>query len=129
MFVDASVLVALLKREPDSLELANRLEQDDSPITSPIAILETISLARQKTLAAGVAHSIVSDLVDRAEIEIRAVDHVSAALAADAHERYGKGSGHPARLNLGDCLAYAMARQHGVRLLYKGDDFVKTDLA
>ena len=43
--------------------------------------------------------------------------------------RFGKGSGHPAQLNLGDCFAYAMAKQHGVPLLYKGDDFSQTDLA
>ena len=50
-------------------------------------------------------------------------------LALGAFDRFGKGSGHPARLNLGDCFAYAMAKQHGVPLLYKGDDFSQTDLA
>lgn len=53
----------------------------------------------------------------------------TATLVLDAFDRYGKGRGHPARLNMGDCFAYAMARQRGVPLLFKGDDFGQTDIA
>ena len=49
--------------------------------------------------------------------------------AIDAFARYGKGKGHPAQLNLGDCFSYAVAKEQGVGLLYKGDDFLRTDLA
>lgn len=49
-------------------------------------------------------------------------------LALAAFERFGKGSGHPAQLNLGDCFAYAIAKRHGIKLLYKGNDFSQTDL-
>ncbi len=48
---------------------------------------------------------------------------------ADVHQRYGKGLGHPARLNMGDCFSYALAKKSGDPLLYKGDDFSHTDLA
>lgn len=51
-----------------------------------------------------------------------------AAIALEAHARFGKGR-HPAALNMGDCFAYALAKAHGAALLFKGDDFVKTDIA
>ena len=64
-----------------------------------------------------------------ASIATLPIDRTRRHAALAAYARYGKGSGHPARLNLGDCFAYAMAKQHGVPLLYKGDDFSQTDLA
>jgi ribonuclease VapC len=71
----------------------------------------------------------VREFLTEAGIDTRPItpDIGEAALAALA--RYGKGMGHPAQLNLGDCFAYAMAKRHGVPLLYKGDDFSHTDLA
>ena len=57
------------------------------------------------------------------------IEPVDTAFAIDAFARYGKGRGHPAQLNLADCLSYACARRLGARLLYKGDDFARTDLA
>jgi ribonuclease VapC len=63
-----------------------------------------------------------------ADISIFGSDARQARLAADAFERYGRGSGHPARLNFGDCLAYAAATALGAPLLFKGDDFSRTDV-
>jgi ribonuclease VapC len=130
MFIDASALVSILKNEDDSGDFWRRLDDSDGKITSPIAMLETVlTLTRQKRVPVEVAKNTLEELLQRAEITVEAIDRTSANLAIDAHARYGKGSGHPARLNLGDCFAYALAKQHGVALLYKGNDFAQTDLA
>lgn len=88
-----------------------------------------MSLGRKKAMNPREAQQEILTLLERAGISMMPIDHTTADLAIEAHARFGKGSGHPARLNLGDCFAYAMAKQHGVRLLYKGDDFSQTDLA
>ena len=130
MFVDASVFVAIIKPEDDGSALAERLEQARNPISSPIAVVEAVmSLGRQKRIPADIAYAAVSDLLERAAIEIAPIDGETGALAVDAHARFGKGSGHPARLNLGDCFAYALAVTSGEPLLYKGGDFTMTDVA
>ena len=130
MFVDASALVAILKLEPGHEVLAASLESSSTPITSPLAILETvISLGRQKKIAVEEAHEAVTAALEKAGVGVREIDGATGELAVRAHSLYGRGSGHPARLNLGDCFAYAMAKQHRVPLLYKGDDFALTDLA
>jgi ribonuclease VapC len=64
-----------------------------------------------------------------ANIEIAPITHEIGDLALEAFEKYGKGRGHKAQLNMGDCFAYACAKSLGVALLYKGDDFARTDLA
>lgn len=130
MFVDASVIVAILKPEADGQTLSDQVERSDSPLTSPIAVVEAVmSLARNRRLPVEVALSEVMQFLERGRIPIRPVDAEAGMFAVDAHARFGKGSGHPARLNLGDCFAYAMAKQHSVPLLYTGDDFAQTDLA
>ena len=130
MFVDASAIVAILIEESDGPELSDRIQHAEGLFTSPVAIFEAVSsVARKERLSISVVAREVQLFLDRARIETRAInqDIGHAALAASA--RYGKGSGHPAGLNLGDCFAYAMAKQHGVSLLYKGNDFSQTDLA
>lgn len=130
MFVDASVLVAVLKLEPGYQRFADQLDRRPDLITSPVAMVEAVmSLARQKSLSVTRSHRAVMSLLASAGIAVSTIDEATGLLAVDAHARFGKGSGHPARLNLGDCFAYAMAKQHGVPLLYKGVDFAQTDLA
>jgi ribonuclease VapC len=130
MFVDASVLVAILTLEPDARSLATRLEAESGLFTSPVAFFEVVtSVARKSRQPVDVVADRVRMFVDSAAIETRTIDRQTGEIALAAFARYGKGSGHPARLNLGDCFAYAMAKQHGVPLLYKGDDFAQTDLA
>jgi ribonuclease VapC len=68
-------------------------------------------------------------MIKAAGIEILPITEEIGHLAIDAFDRYGKGRGHPAQLNMGDCFAYACAKAHGLRLLYKGADFSRTDLA
>jgi ribonuclease VapC len=130
MFVDASVLVAVLTLEPDAQELTRMIESSSDLITSPIATFEAIaSAARKGLLSPEATAEDVHAFLANAGIRTLVVDSSTGEGAVRAHAKYGKGSGHPARLNLGDCFAYAMAKQHGVPLLYKGDDFSRTDLA
>ena len=68
------------------------------------------------------------DLIQRGRIAVEPVTEGQARIARQAYRDFGKGSGHPAQLNFGDCFAYALARQTGQPLLYKGDDFSRTDL-
>jgi ribonuclease VapC len=130
MFVDASVIVAIVKPESDGESLSARLDQVRNPVTSPLAIVEAVmSLGKQKKIPPAQAQFEVTEFLGRGRVSVRSIDEATGELAVHAHARYGKGSGHPARLNLGDCFAYAMAKQHAVPLLYKGDDFSQTDLA
>jgi ribonuclease VapC len=70
----------------------------------------------------------VDDLINAAGITIEPVTEQQARIAREAYRDFGKGSGHPARLNFGDCFAYALARDRGEPLLYKGTDFSHTDI-
>ena len=132
MFVDASALVAILIGEEDGADLARAIEQAPAArrLTSPIAVFETVlAVTRAHAGDKERARHLLGTLLDRARISVVAIDAHAGTAALDAHARFGKGTGHPARLNMGDCFAYAMAKQHGVPLLYKGADFAQTDLA
>lgn len=118
-----------MMEEPGSRQLAERLESAAQPMTSPIAIFEAV-LAIRRILQVSV--EIASDRVDDF-LAITGTRSISvtpdiAALALDAFARYGKGQGHPAQLNMGDCFAYAVAKKQDAPLLFKGDDFGKTDI-
>jgi ribonuclease VapC len=129
MFVDASSLCAILLREPGCLEYAEKIGRAEAPRTSAIAIFETVlGVARMVDGDVTLARRDVDDFVAAAGIEIVGIGEAELARALDAFDRFGKGR-HPARLNMGDCFAYACARTHGVPLLFKGDDFGRTDIA
>lgn len=129
MFVDASALVAMLLAEEDADRLIGRLLAADRRLTSPIAIYETVlAVMRENRLSRVVAEQNVRELLADTGIEIVPISAEMGRVALDAFDRYGKGRGHPARLNLGDCFAYGAAVTLGVPLLYKGDDFTQTDL-
>jgi ribonuclease VapC len=130
MFVDASALLAILLQEPEADILADRLAEPGKKLTSAVALFETVAaLMRRKAVSRMVAEDLVRRLLVLAGIEIVPVDDTVGRAALEAFDRYGKGGGHPAQLNMGDCFAYAVARIHGVALLYKGNDFARTDLA
>jgi ribonuclease VapC len=129
MFVDASALSAILLGEKEAESLTRRLERAETRYTSPLAVFEAaLAISRVHARGAG-AEMRVRAFLRRAEVSILSIRDETVSLALEAHARFGKGHGHPARLNLCDCFAYAMARQHGMPLLYKGDDFAQTDLA
>ena len=129
MFVDASALVAILTREPDADRLLDTLDTARGRFTSPVAIFETVAaLMRRRGLSRTIAELELRRLLAAAGIEVIPITDEIGRAALDAFDRYGKGRGHPAQLNMADCFAYAVARVRGVALLYKGEDFRSTDL-
>jgi ribonuclease VapC len=128
MFVDASVLTALLVVEPDSGFFAGFLRGSGAKLTSAMAKWETcVAVSRNLCVTIQDAEREFGGLVDFLSVDIVPITAETGRIALDAHHRYGKGR-HAARLNFGDCFAYASAREHGVPLLYKGDDFALTDI-
>lgn len=129
MFVDASAIVAILTREPEADALADLVEAARSSITSPIAVFEaTVGICRKRHASIEEAKEDVHEFLELARIELTPITAKEAETALSAFSRYGKGRGHPAQLNLGDCFAYAMARNYRTSLLLKGEDFNKTDI-
>jgi ribonuclease VapC len=129
MFVDASAIVAILEGEPGAEALAEALERARSPITSPIAVFEAVlAVRRRRHATVAKAEEAVADFLAVAGIRLVALTGEEAAAALSAFARYGKGQGHPAQLNLGDCFAYAVARTHATSLLFAGGDFARTDI-
>jgi ribonuclease VapC len=129
MFVDASAMVAILTLEPDADALANLLESARAPITSPIAIFEAVlGVCRKRHTSVEEATADVDEFLTTTGIRTVPVTEQESETALNAFARYGKGRGHPARLNLGDCFAYAVAKNLGTSLLFTGNDFSTTDI-
>ena len=129
-FVDASAIVAILTREPDADALADALESGRSPTTSPIAIFEAVlGICRKRHASVEEAREDVHEFLGVTGVRAVTITEREAETALAAFSRYGKGRGHPAQLNLGDCFAYAMAKNHRTALLFKGEDFGKTDIS
>jgi ribonuclease VapC len=130
MFVDASALLAILRQEPEAGMLADAIEAAPYRCTSPLAVLETIAgLMRERRIARMMAEDRLWAALRAARIEIVPITDEIGRAAVDAFDRYGKGRGHPAQLNMGDCFAYACAKTLRLPLLYKGNDFSRTDMA
>lgn len=128
MFIDASAMVAMMTDEDDARALAARMQSADSRLTSPAAIWETaISVARILGIAIADAADAVQAFLFAMGIQIHPIPAEAGFLAIDAFDRFGKGR-HPASLNFGDCMAYGCARHYIQPLLYKGNDFSKTDI-
>lgn len=128
MHIDASVLVAIALHESDRDALIDRLEQSSRLTISPVSVFEAAIAVGREIGDRPQGLPIVMELVQRARIEIVAIDEGLLEPLNSAYLKYGKGAAHPARLNLGDCFSYALAKRLDVELLYKGDDFAHTDL-
>jgi ribonuclease VapC len=128
MFVDASAWVAILADEPEALDFEGRLIEATLVLISPIVVWEAVrAVAKIIQIEPGEARQLTLGYMARIGARTVTIGEVEQAEALDAHTRFGKGA-HPARLNMGDCFAYACARTHGVPLLFKGDDFSLTDI-
>jgi len=127
MFLDASVIIGIIAREPDAASLAARLGRATNAYTSSIALYEAVlGLARIGNMPPAQALPIVEQFLGEVNATIIAIDAALGREAIAASGRFGRGR-HPAGLNMGDCFAYACARQLDVSLLCKGDDFPQTD--
>jgi ribonuclease VapC len=128
MFLDASAIIAILTRESDGPALAARLGQTERAYLSPIAIYEAVmGLARVCNLAVADAETALDRFIAETSAEIIPISAEIGRRAITAFERFGRGR-HPARLNMGDCFAYACAEDLGLPLLFKGEDFPQTDI-
>jgi ribonuclease VapC len=129
MFLDASAMIGIIAMEEDGTSLAGRLSRAPHVQTSALAIFEAaIGLARIANAPVADAMALVERFLSEIAATVTPIDHATASLAIEAFGRYGKGR-HPAALNMGDCFAYACARQHDAPLLCKGNDFPRTDIS
>ncbi|QFI68866.1 type II toxin-antitoxin system VapC family toxin [Sinorhizobium alkalisoli] len=142
LFIDASVIVAIIGLEDDADDLMDRLTQHDGQfyVSAVVRMEAVLSLTRQFAEVEGPNKAATPAMLAKAR---QLVDQFIADLAAketvigddvgtkaiDAAQRYGKIVNHPAKLNMGDCFAYACAQANRLRIAYKGHDFSETDLA
>jgi len=126
MVIDTSALLAILQDEPERRSFNEAIEAAESRVMSVATYVEVSIVVESRYGAEGLRE--LDRFVDRAGIELVGVDVGQGKIARDAFSRFGKGR-HPAALNFGDCFAYALARILAQPLLFKGDDFSKTDLA
>ena len=129
MFVDASAMVAVLSGEPGRAALLSRLDDADVAITSALAVYETVvALTRKKNQSVDDSEEQVLEFLRISRIRTVPLAEREGVEALTAFRRFGKGQGHPAQLNMGDCFSYACARTHDVPLLFVGSDFSQTDI-
>lgn len=126
MILDASALIAILRGEPDAARMAEAIEAAPRYRLSAATFVEVAAVVDGSRDP--VASRRYDDLLRETRISIEPVTEQQAHLARHAYRDYGKGSGHPAQLNFGDCFAYALAKDAGEPLLYKGGDFRHTDV-
>jgi|SRR5579864_2413262 len=125
MVIDTSAIIACLFDEPERASLVGAMEADPVKLISVVGVVEASLVLLGRKRAAGLS-DLEMLLVD-GEIERVPVDVRQAEIAVEAFRRYGRGR-HPARLNIGDCFAYALAKTTGEPLLFKGGNFARTDI-
>ncbi|MEO5926068.1 MAG: type II toxin-antitoxin system VapC family toxin [Bryobacteraceae bacterium] len=126
MIVDASAIIAILRQEPEARTFAQCMEgARELQISAPNYVEAGIVIDAEKN---PIASRRLDDLMLRAALQIAPVTSEQAHLAREAYRNFGRGSGHPAKLNFGDCFAYALAVTTGQPLLAKGDEFRKAGL-
>ena len=126
MVIDSSALIAILSDESDAPALASAIALAVSCRMSAAALLETAIVIESRHGQIG--GEKLDEFVQTAQISIEAVTRGQIEIARAAFQRYGKGRGHAAGLNFGDCFSYALAKELDEPLLSKGDDFRATDI-
>jgi ribonuclease VapC len=125
MIVDTSALIAILRDEPEARACASAIESSAIRRVSAANFVETALIDASRD---PVASRRFDDLIREALIIVEPVTEAQARIAREAYRDFGNGSGHPAKLNFGDCFAYALAKVTAEPLLFKGDDFARTDI-
>jgi ribonuclease VapC len=126
MIVDTSALVAILRDEPEARRFAIALANAQERRISAANFLEAASVIDGSRDP--VASRLFDDLLRESRIHIETVTEEQVRIAREAYRDFGRGSGHAAALNFGDCFAYALARTSGEPLLFKGRDFTHTGI-
>lgn len=122
---DTSALMAMVMYEPEAPDIRHAIDEAGQILVSAAMLVELyiVAMGRGDAVYAR-AQALIRDL----PITVVPLDAEQAEIARRAYERYGKGRGHPAQLNFGDTFAYALASVRGLPLLYKGEDFARTDI-
>ncbi len=127
--IDTSAIVAIFRQEEDALLHANCIASDEEPLISAASVVEaSLVLRGLKRNIPGETEAWLDDFLITAGVRVEPVTEHQAGLARAAHQRFGKGTGHAAALNYGDCFAYALALATGAPLLFKGNDFSHIDV-
>ena len=126
MVIDSSAIIAILFDEPDAQALLSEIAAAAIPRLSAASLVEVGLVLRRDATAP--RRAAFDEMLRLFSIKIEPLTEQQAYLALDAYDRFGKGTGHPAGLNYGDCFSYALAKQTGEALLFKGNDFTRTDL-
>lgn len=127
--IDSSALIAIFRQEEEAVSFARRIIADGQPMMSAANLVEaSIVLRSMKGVSPAKAEQWLDDFMVEAGIQIEPVTTDQARFARSAHLRFGKGTGHRAALNYGDCFAYALAKAMDAPLLCKGNDFPLTDI-
>ncbi len=126
MIVDTSAIIAVLRGETEAEAYLAILAD------APTLRMSAGSYVELGVVVDGTRNPVLTGALDRLleelEIQIEPLTEDQARMARTAYQHFGRGSGHPARLNMGDCFSYALAREMGEPLLFKGDDFKQTDI-
>ena len=128
IFVDASALIAIIAGEPEADVFSDVLEHESVRLCSAISVWETVAgLKRSFAVPTTSGYSRVGRFLETGAFKYVAIGADECRIALDAFRRFGKGQ-HPAKLNMGDCFTYACTLVSEARLLYKGQDFARTDV-
>lgn len=123
--VDSSAIIAILRDEPERATIQSVLDKSSNSVCSLVTFVESFMVVTGRNV--GTLPSDHLELISSLGISLAPLDPSQANFAAEAFTRFGKGR-HPAKLNLGDCFSYALAKSLQAPLLYKGEDFAKTDI-
>ncbi len=128
MFLDASVILAILLREAEGDAALEAIVMSSRVRSSPLAVFEASARLTRQGATFGEALDAVLEFIDDVRGEIIELGEVTMRTAHLCASRCHHLTGHPARLNMGDCFAYAAAQASGLKLAYKGNDFIHTDI-
>src|SRR5579863_1487856 len=126
MILDTSAVIAVLRFEAEAPEFAKFIERAERPRISAVSYVEAGAVIDGSKDPIASRH--FDELIEAAKIAIEPVTEAQALIARQAYRDFGKASGHPAKLNFGDCFSYALAKSKGEPLLYKGQGFSRTDV-
>src|SRR6476619_4618572 len=127
MIVDTSAIIAILRDEPEAVLCARAIADATDRRVSAVNYVESAVVIDANRDP--IATRRFDQFITEAKLCIEPFTEIQAKIAREAYRDFGKGSGHPARLNFGDCFAYALAKATNEPLLFKGDDFIHTDVA
>jgi ribonuclease VapC len=128
IFVDASAMISMMAGESDADALADRLGAERMRLCSAMSIWETVAgLCRTYVFSVSSARTAVRSFIELNDLRFVSIGERELDFATQAYAEFGKGR-HPAALNMGDCFAYACAKANRAALLFRGDDFSKTDI-